>query len=282
VIFMPRKLQSATISFGLVTIPTDLYTATSSENISFHQIHGVCGSRIKQQLFCPVCQRVVERNELVKGYEISKGQHVQVTEEELEKLEAATSQSIDILQFVPLQTVDPIYFEKTYYLGAGKGADKAYTLLAQVMEKAQRVALAKMVMRGKENLVLLRAARGGLMLHTMYYADEVRDFNEIPKGQATTTEAELKLASRLVDDLSEATFQPELFRDEYRERLMEVIQHKAEGKDVTVQPEEQPAQVVDLMDALKASLERGPKQLRRRGAKAVRIEATPKKTAARR
>jgi DNA end-binding protein Ku len=280
---MPRKLQSATISFGLVTIPTDLYTATSSENISFHQIHGACGSRIKQQLFCPVCQRVVERSELVKGYELTKGQHVEVTEEELEKLEAAASQSIDILQFVPLQTVDPVYFEKTYYLGAGKGGDKAYKLLAHVMEKTERVAMGKLVMRGKENLVLIRAAQGGLMLHVMYYADEVRDFTEIPKGQATTTEAELNLARRLVEDLSEPTFQPEQFRDEYRDRLLEVIQHKAAGKDITVQPEEQPAQVVDLMEALKASLEKGPKQLRRRGAKAVRIEAVPaKKVASRR
>jgi DNA end-binding protein Ku len=277
---MPRKLQSATISFGLVTIPTDLYTATSSENISFHQIHGACGSRIKQQLFCPVCQRVVERSELVKGYELTKGQHVEVTEEEMDKLEAAASQSIDILQFVPLQTVDPVYFEKTYYLGAGKGADKAYKLLAHVMEKTQRVALGKLVMRGKENLVLIRAARGGLMLHQMYYADEVRDFNEIPKGQGTTTEAELNLATRLVEDLSETTFQPEQFRDEYRDRLMEVIQHKAAGKDITIQPEEQPAPVVDLMEALKASLEKGPKQLRRRGAKAVRVEGVPAKNVA--
>jgi DNA end-binding protein Ku len=280
---MPRKLQSATISFGLVTIPTDLYTAQSSENISFHQIHGVCGSRIKQQLSCPVCQRVVERSELVKGYELSKGQHIVVTEEDLDKLEAAASQSIDILQFVPLQTVDPVYFEKTYYLGTGKGGDKAYKLLAHVMEKTQRVALGKMVMRGKENVVLIRAAHGGLMLHVMYYADEVRDFNEIPKGQATTTEAELNLASRLVEDLSETSFQPEQFRDEYRDRLLELIQHKAEGKDITIEPEEQPAQVVDLMEALKASLEKGPKQLPRRGAKAVRIEASAaKKTAARR
>jgi DNA end-binding protein Ku len=280
---MPRKLQSATISFGLVTIPTDLYTAASSESISFHQIHGPCGSRIKQQLFCPVCQRVVERSELVKGYELSQGQHVVVSEEELDNLEAAASQSIDIIQFVPLQTVDPVYFEKTYYLGAGKGGDKAYRLLAHVMEKTERVALGKMVMRGKENLVLIRAAHGGLMLHAMYYADEVRDFNEIPKGQATTTEAELNLARRLVEDLSETAFQPEQFRDEYRDRLLELIQHKAEGKDITIQPEEQPAQVVDLMEALKASLEKGPKQLRRRGAKALRIEAAPaKKTAARR
>ena len=279
---MARKLQSTSISFGLVTIPTDLYTATSSENISFHQIHETCGSRIKQQLFCPACQRVVERHELVKGYEMAKGQHVQVTEEELDKLEAASSQSIDILQFVPLNTVDPIYFEKTYYLGVGKGGDKPYMLLSQVMEKTQRVALAKMVMRGKENLVLIRASQGGLLLHLMYYADEVRDFNEVPKGQATTTQAELNLATRLVEDLSETSFQPELYKDEYRERVMEMIEQKAQGQEITIEPMGKPAPVVDLMEALKASLEGGPKKLRRTSSKVPPIQKTAEKKTANR
>ena len=280
---MARKLQSAAISFGLVTIPTDLYTATSSESISFHQIHAPCGSRIKQQLFCPVCERVVERSELVKGYELVKGQHVQVTEGELEKLEAASSQSIDILQFVPLQTVDPIYFEKTYYLGPGKGGDKPYQLLAQAMEKTQRVALAKVVMRGKENLVLIRAAQGGLMLHLMYYADEVRDFQEIPKGQATTTGAELNLALRLIDELSEPAFQPEQFEDEYRARVHAMLQQKAEGKEVRAEPQPQQGQVLDLMSALKASLEKGAKKAKAPVAKPARTESLAgKKTAARR
>jgi DNA end-binding protein Ku len=279
---MARKLQSTTISFGLVTIQTDLYTATSSENISFNQIHQPCGSRIKQQIYCPVCERVVERSELVKGYEIAKGQYVQVTEEELDKLEASGSQNIDILQFVPLNTVDPIFFEKTYYLGVAKGGDKPYTLLTQVMEKTQRVALAKMVMRGKENLVLIRAFNGGLLLHLMYYADEVRDFNEIPKGQATTTQAELTLASRLVDDLSEATFQPDLYRDEYRERLMEMLQQKAEGQDMTIEAAGKPAPVVDLMEALKASLEGGSKKLRRSSTKVAPFQKAPQKKTANR
>ena len=277
---MARKLQSTTISFGLVTIPTDLYTATSSENISFHQIHGTCGSRIKQQLFCPVCERVVERQELVKGYEVSKGQHVQVTEEELDKLEAAGSQSIDIVQFVPLSSVDPIYFEKTYYLGPAKGGDKPYALLTQVMEKTQRVALAKMVMRGKENLVLVRAAKGGLMLHLMYYADEVRDFSEVPKGQATTTQAELNLATRLVEDLSETTFQPDLYRDEYRERVLHMIEQKAAGQEVTIEPMGQPAPVVDLMEALKASLEGESKKLRKPATKVAPFSKTSSKKTA--
>lgn len=278
---MPRKLQSAAISFGLVTIPADLYTATSSESISFNQIHEPCGSRIKQQLYCPVCNRVVERSELVKGYELSKGQYVQLTEADLEKLEAAESQHIEILQFLPLQAVDPIYFEKTYYLGAGKGGDKPYQLLMQAMDKRQQVALAKMVMRGKENLVLVRAAKGMLLLHFMYYADEIRDATEIPKGHATTSEAELNLALQLIDALAEPNFQPDLYRDEYRERVMQMIQEKAEGKAFTVAPQTPSAPVLDLMSALKASLEKGPKKARPL-AKPARAEATQgKKTASR-
>jgi DNA end-binding protein Ku len=278
---MPRKLQSAAISFGLVTIPADLYTATSAESISFNQIHGECGSRIKQQLFCPVCNRVVERSELVKGYEISKGQYVQLTEADLEQLEAAQSQHIEIMQFLPLSAVDPIYFEKTYYLGAGKGGEKPYQLLRHAMEKRQQVALAKMVMRGKENLVLVRAAKDLLLLHFMYYADEVRDTAEIPKGNATTSEQELNLALQLIDALAEPNFQPDLYRDEYRERVLQMIQEKAEGKAMTVAPQAPTAPVLDLMSALKASLEKGPKKPRPT-AKPARAEGpTGKKTAAR-
>lgn len=277
---MPRKLQSAAISFGLVTIPADLYTATSAESISFNQIHEPCGSRIKQQIFCPVCNRIVERSELVKGFEISKGQYVQLTDADLEQLEAAESQHIEIMQFLPLSAVDPIYFEKTYYLGAGKGGDKPYQLLRQAMEKRQQVALAKMVMRGKENLVLVRAAKDLLLLHFMYYADEVRDTAEIPKGNATTSEQELHLALQLIDALAEPNFQPDLYRDEYRERVMNMIQEKAEGKAITVAPQVTAAPVLDLMSALKASLEKGAKP--RPAARPARAEGTTgKKTAAR-
>jgi DNA end-binding protein Ku len=276
---MPRKLQSAAISFGLVTIPVNLYTAVSEKDIHFHQIHGVCGSRIKQQLYCPSCERVVERDELVKGYEISKGQYVRVTQEELEKLEAATSQTIDIVQFVPLNSVDPIYYEDTYFLGPDKRGEKPYQLLAHAMEKTQRVALAKYVMRGKENLVLVRPAQGGLMLHRMYYADEVRDFGEIEKGHATTTEQELNLAVRLIDELSEPAFNPGTFHDEYRERLLQVLNEKAEGKEVTIEPQAKPAQVVDLMEALRASLEKGLKKPKKAEAIPARAERTPAKRA---
>jgi len=274
---MPRKLQSAAISFGLVTIPVNLYTAVSPQDVHFHQIHAVCGSRIKQQLYCPVCERVVERDELVKGYEVSKGQYVRLTQEELDKLEAAASQSIDIVQFVPLASVDPIYFEDTYYLGPDKRGEKPYQLLTSAMEKTQQVAVARYVMRGKENLVLIRPARGGLLLHRMYYADEVRDFADIDKGHATTTEQELTLAVRLIEELSEPEFRPEGFHDEYRERVLKAINEKAEGKEVAIQPKERPAQVVDLMEALRASLEKGDKKR-----KAAPIPARAERTAPKR
>jgi DNA end-binding protein Ku len=252
---MARKLQSASISFGLVTIPVDMYSAVSDQDIHFHQVHGKCGTRIKQQLFCPTCDRVVERSELVKGYQVSKGDLVTFTQEELDKLEAAESTSLEIVQFVPLTSVDPIYFEDTYFLGPNKGGEKAYHLLAQAMEQTQRVALAKFVWRGKENLYLVRPSQGGLMLHRMYYADEVRDFAEIPKGQGTVTEQEMKLATQLIETISQAEFKPETFHDEYRQRVLAMIEQKAEGKEITIQSKPKPAPVLDLMQKLRDSLQ---------------------------
>src|SRR3990170_5098269 len=166
----PHSIGSGTISFGLVSIPIKLYTAAASASASFNLLHAKCGSRIKQQTVCPTCNEVVDRAGLVRGYEFTKDQYVRVTEEELKSLEGEASKIIDIAEFVPLPTVDPIYFEKGYYLGPDKGGEKAYRLLADAMAQTNRVALAKLVMRGKENLVLIRPAQGGLMLHTMYFA----------------------------------------------------------------------------------------------------------------
>src|SRR5438876_8497196 len=203
----PHSIGSGTISFGLVSIPIRLYTAASSGNVSFNLLHAKCGSRIKQQTFCPTCNEVVDRASLVRGYEFSKDQYVRVSDEELKSLEGETSKVIDIAEFVPLASVDPIYFEKTYYLGPDKGGDKAYRLLADAMEKNSRVALAKFVMRGKESLVLVRPAQGGLMLHTMYFADEVRAFGEIDQGQSASIRPnELDLALKLIDGLSTEEF----------------------------------------------------------------------------
>jgi DNA end-binding protein Ku len=252
----PHALGSGTISFGLVSIPIKLYTAAGSANVAFNLLHAKCGSRIKQQTFCPVCNETVERSALVRGYEFSKDQYVRVTDEELKALEGEASKMIDIAEFVPLAKVDPIYFEKTYYLGADKGGEKPYRLLADAMEKSGQVALATFVMRGKESLVLIRAAQGGLMLHTMYFADEVRAFTEVDKGEsAKIKDGELDLAIKLIDGLAAEDFDPERYRDAYRERVMEMLNKKAEGQELTAAPA--PAkrrQVIDLMEALKESL----------------------------
>ncbi len=252
----PHSIGSGTISFGLVSIPIKMYTAASSAGVSFNLLHAKCGNRIKMQQFCPVCNEVVDRAGLVKGYEFAKDQYVRFTDEELKALEGEASKVIDIAEFVPLPTVDPIYFEKTYYLGPDKGGEKAYRLLADAMAKTDRVALAKFVMRGKESLVLIRPVQGGLMLHTMYFADEVRDFGEIDKGQsAKIKEGELELAQRLIDELSHEEFKPDQYQDDYRLRVLDLVNSKVEGKEVTaVGPEVQRAQVNDLMDALKQSL----------------------------
>jgi DNA end-binding protein Ku len=252
----PHSIGSGTISFGLVSIPVRMYTAASSAGVSFNLLHAKCGSRIRQQTFCPVDDQVVERNELVKGYEFAKDQYVRVTDDELKTLEGEASKLIDIAEFVPLDKVDPIYFEKTYFLGPDKGGEKAYRLLADAMTKSERVALAKFVMRGKESLVLIRAAQDGLMLHTMYFADEVRSFGEIDKGQsAKIRDNELALAQQLIDGLSNTEFEPERYADDYRDRVLEMINRKVEGKEaITASPPVQRAQVIDLMEALKESL----------------------------
>lgn len=275
----PHSIGSGTISFGLVSIPVKFYTAASSGGASFNQLHAKCGSRIKQQTFCPVCNETVERSALVKGYEFAKDQYVRFTDEELKSLEGEASKVIDIAEFVPLRKVDPIYFEKTYYLGPDKGGEKAYRLLADAMAKTDRVALAKFVMRGKESLVLIRPSQDGLMLHTMYFTDEVRDFGEIEKGQsAKIKEGELELALRLVNELSNGDFKPEQYQDEYRLRVLDLVNLKVEGKEVTaVGPQVQRAQVIDLMEALKESLAKRVPQEKKPAVKARRAEAMPEK-----
>jgi DNA end-binding protein Ku len=252
----PHSLGSGTISFGLVSIPVRLYTAASSGNVAFNMLHARCGSRIKQQQVCPQCNEVVDRAALVKGYEFARDQYVRVTDDELKALEGEASKTIDIEEFVPLDKVDPIYFEKTYYLGPDKGGEKPYRLLADAMAKSGRVALATFVMRGKESLVLLRAAQGGLMLHTMYFADEVRSFADVDKGSsAKIRDNEIELAQQLIDGLSADEFKPERYRDQYRQRVLEFLTEKSEGRTVApAGPEAKRAQVVDLMEALKASL----------------------------
>jgi DNA end-binding protein Ku len=224
--------------------------------VSFNLLHAKCGNRIRQQRFCPVCNEVVERDDLVKGYEFAKDQYVKVEDEEIKALEDEASNAIEIAEFVPLSQVDPVYFEKSYYLGPDKGGEKPYRLLSDAMAQAGKVALAKFVMRGKENLVLVRSAQNGLMLHAMYFTDEVRNFDEIAKGEsAKVTDAETNLALRLIEELSSEQFSPEKYEDQYRDRVLELINSKAQGKEITIAAPAAPrAQVIDLVAALKESL----------------------------
>jgi DNA end-binding protein Ku len=277
----PHSIGSGSISFGLVSIPVKMFTAASSANVAFNQLHDRCGSRIRQQQVCPVCHETVERAHLVKGYELIKDQYVRVTDDELKALEGEASRTIDIAEFVPLASVDPIYFEKTYYLGPDKGGEKPYRLLADAMAQAGKVALAKLVMRGKESLVLIRAAEGGLMLHAMYFADEVRSFAEIDRGQSVKMrDGELELALQLINGLSKDGFDAAKYHDEYRERVMDLINRKAEGQQITPAPAAAPkAHVIDLMEALKQSLAKrpapAPEPAKKPLSKAKRTEAVP-------
>jgi DNA end-binding protein Ku len=278
----PRSIGSGAISFGLVSIPVKLFLATSSETPSFNLLHAVCGSRIRQQRFCPVCEKVVEREELTRGYEFAKDQYVKFTDEELKALEGEASQAIEIAEFVPLSHVDPIYFERSYYLGPDKGGEKAYRLLTDTMAQVGKVALAKFVLRGKENLVIIRPMQNGLVLHTMYFANEVRDFVEISKGEAAKiSPAETNLAIRLIDELSNEKFEPEKYHDEYSRRVLDLVNEKAAGKEISIaQPQARRGEVIDLMAALQESLGKRAPQERKPAvrAKASEPEKMRKKT----
>jgi DNA end-binding protein Ku len=272
---MGRKLETAHISFGLVTIPVGIYSAIDEQDIHFNQLHAACGSRIKQQRFCPICQREVKYEELTKGYEIAKDQYVRIDPEELDQLQAAESEAMQILEFVPLSAVDPMYFESTYYLGSEKQGEKAYQLLAQAMEDMERVALAKYVWRGKESLHVIRSVEGRLLLHRMYYHDEIRPFEELPKSDQKPAAAELKLATQLIESISSNTFDADAYRDEYRERVMELIEEKSKGKTITLTPKAaaHATNVVDLMQVLKESLAQNAQK------KSARSRALPAQTA---
>jgi DNA end-binding protein Ku len=266
---MPRPTARGVLSFGLVAIPVEIHTAIHEANVSFNLFHEKCGSRIRNRNLCPVCNVVVERTDLVRGYELNKGKYVQVTEAELDALEAEANSNIELKEFIPIAKVDPVYFEDAHYLAPDEGGDKAYRLLADAMEKSGRVALAEMVSHGKEKLVLIRPLKGGLVLQTMFYANEIRDFNEIPKGEASgLTAAEFELANGLVEKLSSENFEPEAYEDEYQNRVRAMLDSKVKGQEITVPPKAPPrGHVIDLMAALKESMktvQRGKKSTEQR------------------
>ena len=253
---MARAIAAGQIAFGLVSIPVKLFSAAeSSERISFNQIHQECGSRIQQQLFCPKDERTIERSEIVKGYEFSKGQYVLFTDEELKAMEEKSTQQIDITEFVKSDQIDPIYFSKAFYLGPDKGGARAYTLLAKALEETDRWAVAKYAARGKGYLVVIRPLGKGLVMQQLYYPNEIRSMDELDLGDGAIKDNELKMAIQLAEMSASDAFHPENYRDEVAERIRGLIQRKVEGEEITSALVEEPrAQVIDLMEALRKSL----------------------------
>ena len=257
---MPRAIATGQIAFGLVSIPVKLFSAAeSSEKISFNMVHRDCGSRIQQQLFCAKDERTIDRSEIVKGYEFSKGQYVLFNEEELKALEEKSTQQIEITEFVSSELIDPIYFEKPYFLGPDKNGARAYALLSRMLQETGRWAVAKYAARGKGYLVVIRPLGKGLVMQQLYYPNELRSIDEIDMGDAEVKDSELKMAIQLAEMSTSDAFHPEQYRDEVRDRVRALIQKKIEGEEITSTTEEEPhAQVIDLMEALRRSLGGAP------------------------
>ena len=286
---MPRSMWSGAISFGLVNVPVKLYSAVNKKTVRFHQLNGRTGHRIAQKRTDAQTGDEVAFEDIVKGYELTKDRYVVITPDELETLDPVKSRSIDIEDFVDLADIDPVYYDHPYYLVPDKGAAKAYGLLLDAMRESGKVAIAKVVIRSKEQLVAIRPARGDvLMMETMIFADEVvppDSIDDLPAADdLNVSDRELKMAQQLIESLT-SDFEPEKYKDEYREKVLQMIERKASGEEITVQPEApQPARVPDLMAALEASLAavKGDDGGKAAGAKQEKADAKParKKAAA--
>jgi DNA end-binding protein Ku len=272
-----RAISRTSISFGMVSIPVELFPATASKSIHFNLLHAKDDSRIEEKIYCIAEDKLIDRKELVHGFQIQKGNYVTFTNDELKKLEAGAGHEIEILEFIPLAQVDPVYFASSYLLGCGSGAAKAYHLLNAAMSKSQRAALAKFVLRGKEHLVLIRPYHAVLMLHTMHYANEIRSADEIEHGADKAVGAsEMKLAERLIDELSKDQFEADRFADTYREKILKIAEQKAAGQKIAAPSAPKRGKVIDLMSALRDSLKAGGKN----APKDRREEAAPDDQAA--
>ncbi len=251
----PRSIGTGTLSFGMVSIPIRMYSAGEAASaVSFNLLHAKCRSRLKQQYVCPKDNEIVPRDQMVKGYEFSKDQYVVFSEDELKAMAEEAQKAIEITEFVPASAVDPVYFDGAYYLGPDKGGEKAYRLLGEAMKQTGRAALARWSARGKQYLVMIRPVGKTLVMQQLLYADEVRPVSEVPVEDAEVREAELKLAVQIVEQIAREEFHPESYEDEVRKRYHEAIQKKVEGQEITAAPETPRAQIIDLMEALKASL----------------------------
>lgn len=253
-----RSIGSGTISFGLVSIPFKMFTATSPKSVSFNMLHKACGSRLKQQLLCPVHNAVVERSDTVRGFEYARDQYVQFTDEELKAMEAARTGLLELQEFVPEESVDLLYVEKSYFLGPDKGGDRAYALLSESLERNKKLAVGRFAQRGKDNLVIVRPYKKGLVLHECFYADEVRPFEDVETGASFDFKPiELDLADKLIQQLERDSFEPSRFRDEWADRVKEAVEKKVAGEEITTAPEAPKAQIIDLLEALKRSVAAG-------------------------
>ena len=254
---MPRSIWSGAISFGLVNVPVKLYSAVSRKTVRFHQLHDKDGVRIQQKRVCPADGEEVAYENIVKGYEISPERYVVIEPEELEALDPKKTRAIEIQEFVDLDEIDPIYFDHPYYLAPGTGASKPYRLLLQAMQETNKVAIARVVIRQKENLVAIRATGNVMTMATMVFHDEVVSPDTLDEvaddGEASVSDREVEMAQQLIGSLT-APFEPEKYHDEYRERVLELIEAKAAGEEISVQPPEEPEKVPDLMAALEQSL----------------------------
>ena len=279
-----RSIGSATISFGLVSVPVNLFSSSeSSAAISFNMLHTKCGSRLKQQYVCSKEGTVVEKDEIGKGYEFAKGQYVLFSGEEIKALDEKATNTIDIAEFVPLAAVDRIYLEKVYYLGPGKGGERAYRLLVAALGDTGRAALGQYSARGKQYLALIRPMGDLLVMEQLHYHGEIRSADDVPRPEVTLKDAELALARQLIEQGAVEEFKPQAFHDTVRERVLEAIQRKVDGQEITAEPTEAPqTKIIDLMDALKASLaKRGASTAEKKPAQRVAgAKSTEKESAA--
>jgi DNA end-binding protein Ku len=250
---MATTVWKGHLTFGLISMPVRMFAAARGERISFNQLHKECHSRLKQPLFCPVCNRNVERSEIVKGYEYEKDQYVLFSEEELDKIEPPSARVMEILEFVKLSEMDPLYFDSSYYLSPEDAGVKAYQLLMMAMEQSGYGAIAKLTMHQREHIVIVRPGTKGMTLHTMFYSNEIRAAESVPTDKVEVKDQEKKLAQQLIESLA-APFDPQKYRDEYQENLRAMISAKLQGQQVTEVPQPHLAPVIDLMEALKKSL----------------------------
>jgi DNA end-binding protein Ku len=255
---MATSVWKGYLTFGLISIPIRLFSAARSERISLNQLHKVCNSRIKMPLFCPTCDRKVERSEIVKGYEYEKDQYVLFTDEELDKIEPDSARTMEILEFVKVEEIDPLYYDASYYVTPEDEGKKAYQLLLEAMEQTEYCAIAKLSMHQREHIVIVRPRAEGMTLHTMFYQSEIREVSEFGrKNNAELKEAEKKLATQLIESLA-ANFEPQKYHDEYQNSMLALIEAKKQGQEVAEVAHPKMAPVIDLMDALKKSLEKQP------------------------